>query len=30
LVSTTHFCIPSLIFNTVFSRRIEPASVGRT
>jgi hypothetical protein len=29
-VSTTHFCIPSLIFNTVFSRRIEPASVGRT
>lgn len=30
LVSTTHFCIPSLIFNTIFSRRTQPASGGRT
>jgi hypothetical protein len=30
LVSTTHFCIPSLIFNTIFSRRMQPASGGRT
>jgi hypothetical protein len=30
LTSTTHFCIPSLIYNTIFHRRIQPASGGRT
>jgi hypothetical protein len=30
LASTTHFCIPSVIYNTVFGRRNEPAVRGRS